>query len=88
MSLCINPLCPRLDHQENANNRFCQSCGPHLLLENSYRVMRLLSDKSGFGKIYEVNDCGGVDSVAISPNGQTLVIGGRDGTIKTWRVSR
>ncbi|MGI2909362.1 protein kinase domain-containing protein [Tolypothrix sp. VBCCA 56010] len=53
MSLCINPFCPKPDHSENANNRFCQSCGSHLLLENRYRVMRLLSDKSGFGKIYE-----------------------------------
>jgi hypothetical protein len=53
MSLCINPICPKPDHSENANNRFCQSCGSHLLLENRYRVMRLLSDKTGFGKIYE-----------------------------------
>ncbi|MBD2603463.1 serine/threonine protein kinase [Scytonema hofmannii FACHB-248] len=53
MSLCINPFCPQPDHSDNANNRFCQSCGSHLLLENRYRVMRLLSDNSGFGKIYE-----------------------------------
>lgn len=53
MSLCINPHCPRPDHPENANNRFCQSCGSNLQIGGRYRVMRLLSDKSGFGKIYE-----------------------------------
>ncbi|QDL08628.1 protein kinase [Brasilonema octagenarum UFV-E1] len=53
MSLCINPTCPKPNHPENTNNRLCQSCGSHLLLEKRYRVLRLLSDSSGFGKIYE-----------------------------------
>ncbi|MCC5639986.1 serine/threonine protein kinase [Nostoc sp. CHAB 5844] len=54
MSLCINPLCPSPENPENDNYRFCQSCGSQLLLEDHYRVMRLLSDKTSFGKIYEV----------------------------------
>jgi serine/threonine protein kinase len=53
MSLCINPTCPRPADPDNDNNRFCQGCGSELLLQGRYRVMRLLSDKSGFGKIYE-----------------------------------
>ncbi len=53
MSICINPSCPRPNHPDNANNRFCQSCGSDLVIQGRYRVMRLLSDKSGFGKIYE-----------------------------------
>ncbi|MBU7586969.1 MAG: serine/threonine protein kinase [Nostoc sp. TH1S01] len=54
MSLCINPFCPNPENPENDNHRFCQSCGSQLLLEDRYRVMRLLSDKTSFGKIYEV----------------------------------
>jgi WD40 repeat protein len=53
MSLCINPYCLQPDHPGNDNNRFCQSCGSDLVLQNRYRVMRLLSDTSGFGKVYE-----------------------------------
>ncbi|WP_017718778.1 serine/threonine protein kinase [Kamptonema formosum] len=53
MSLCVNPTCPRPDHPENQSNRFCQSCGSNLVLQERYRVLRLLSDKTGFGKIYE-----------------------------------
>ncbi|MCU0515484.1 MAG: serine/threonine protein kinase [Oscillatoria sp. Prado101] len=53
MSLCVNPTCPRPDHPDNQSNRFCQSCGSNLLLQGRYRVLRLLSDKTGFGKIYE-----------------------------------
>ena len=53
MSLCINPTCPRPADPDNDNNRFCQGCGSELVLQGRYRVMRLLSDKSGFGKIYE-----------------------------------
>ncbi|MBD1921335.1 serine/threonine protein kinase [Microcoleus sp. FACHB-831] len=58
MRLCINPHCAKLDHPNNDNNRFCQSCGSDLLLQGRYQVMRLLSDKSGFGKIYEADEGG------------------------------
>jgi uncharacterized RDD family membrane protein YckC/predicted Ser/Thr protein kinase len=37
-------------------NHFCQTCGSELLLVGRYQVMRLLSDKGGFGKTYEVMD--------------------------------
>ncbi|HEY9648803.1 MAG TPA: serine/threonine-protein kinase, partial [Chroococcidiopsis sp.] len=53
MSLCINPFCPEPDHYKNDGSRFCQSCGSDLILQDRYRVLRLISDKSGFGKIYE-----------------------------------
>ncbi|WP_407889987.1 serine/threonine protein kinase [Scytonema sp. NUACC26] len=53
MSLCINPTCPQPNHPDNDENRFCQSCGSLMELQGRYRVMRLLSDKTGFGKIYE-----------------------------------
>ncbi|HEY9875843.1 MAG TPA: protein kinase [Candidatus Obscuribacterales bacterium] len=56
MSLCINPSCPRPDLPANDRSRFCQSCGSDLLLENRYRVTRLLSDNNGFSKVYEVNE--------------------------------
>ena len=53
MSLCINPKCPRPDHPGNDPARYCASCGSDLLINGRYRVLRLLSDKTGFGKIYE-----------------------------------
>jgi serine/threonine protein kinase len=56
MSLCINPHCPRPDHPGNDGSQFCRSCGSDLLLLGRYRVMRLLSDKSGFGRVYEAFD--------------------------------
>ena len=53
MSLCINPRCLQPDHPENDSSRYCHSCGSELVLQGRYRVMRLLSDKSGFGQVYE-----------------------------------
>ena len=53
MSLCINPRCLHSDHPGNDSTRFCQSCGSDLVLQDRYRVMRLLSDTSGFGRVYE-----------------------------------
>ncbi|MEB3358809.1 MAG: WD40 repeat domain-containing serine/threonine-protein kinase [Synechococcales bacterium] len=53
MSLCINPRCPQPDHPSNDGSRFCQGCGTGLVLQGRYRVMRLISDKSGFGRVYE-----------------------------------
>ncbi|WP_229500368.1 serine/threonine protein kinase [Nostoc mirabile] len=53
MSLCINPVCPKPNHPDNHQNRFCQSCGSHLELLGRYRVTSLLSDKTGFSKVYE-----------------------------------
>ncbi|MGB3492445.1 MAG: serine/threonine-protein kinase [Elainellaceae cyanobacterium] len=53
MSLCINPRCFQPDHPQNDATLFCQSCGSDLVLQSRYRVMRLLSDMSGFGRVYE-----------------------------------
>ncbi|MEW6499016.1 MAG: 4-Cys prefix domain-containing protein, partial [Cyanobacteriota bacterium] len=58
MSLCINPSCPKPDDPDNVRNRFCENCGSDLLLQGRYRVTHLLSDKSGFGKIYEAQEQG------------------------------
>ena len=56
MSLCINPQCDQPDHPQNDGSQTCQSCGSDLLLLGRYRVMRLLSDSSGFGRLYEAFD--------------------------------
>ncbi|NES81263.1 MAG: protein kinase, partial [Moorea sp. SIO2B7] len=53
MSYCINPYCLQPDDPGNVNNRICRNCGSQLLLQGRYQVMRLLSDSSGFGKVYE-----------------------------------
>ncbi|MEO0825074.1 MAG: 4-Cys prefix domain-containing protein [Cyanobacteria bacterium J06642_9] len=53
MSLCLNPRCPQPDHPGNGSAAFCQGCGSELILQGRYRVMRLLSDRSGFGRVYE-----------------------------------
>jgi len=58
MQLCINPSCPRPDDPDNDRNRFCESCGSDLLIQGRYQVMRLLSDKTGFGTIYEAYERG------------------------------
>ncbi len=53
MSYCINPKCPQPNDPANTHNRICRNCGSELLLQGRYQVMRLLSDNSGFGKVYE-----------------------------------
>ncbi len=58
MSLCINPRCPQPSDPLNANNNICRNCGSELLLQQRYRVIRLLSDTSGFGTVYEADDQG------------------------------
>ncbi|MEH2366008.1 serine/threonine-protein kinase [Nostoc sp.] len=61
MSLCINPNCQNTDNPDNLLR--CQSCGSELLLEGRYRVTRLLSDKGGYGDIYEVRERSGIPKV-------------------------
>jgi len=53
MSLCINPNCAQPDHPGNDGSRQCQNCHSDLVLQGHYRVMRLLSNRSGFGRVYE-----------------------------------
>ncbi len=52
MSFCINPKCASPLNEES--DMSCKSCGTDLLLEGQYRVEKLLSDETGFGKIYRV----------------------------------
>ncbi|MFN6564062.1 MAG: protein kinase domain-containing protein [Nostoc sp. ChiSLP01] len=61
MSLCINPNCQNPDNPDNLLR--CQSCACELLLEGRYRVTSLLSDKGGFGDIYEIRDRSGIPKV-------------------------
>ncbi|MEC4805644.1 MAG: serine/threonine-protein kinase [Jaaginema sp. PMC 1079.18] len=56
MSLCINPHCSNPNHPGNARHRHCQSCHADLVIHKRYRIGRLLSDTTGFGKIYEARD--------------------------------
>jgi WD40 repeat protein len=53
MSLCINFRCSQPDHPENSSRLTCAACGSDLILQGRYRVMRLLSHQSGFGRVYE-----------------------------------
>jgi serine/threonine protein kinase len=53
MRLCLNPDC---NTQNPDTVEFCGQCGCELLIDRTYAVKRLLSDKSGFGTIYEVAD--------------------------------
>ncbi len=53
MSYCINPKCPQPDDPANISNHICRNCGSTLIIQGRYQVMRLLSDYSGFGEIYE-----------------------------------
>ncbi|MFZ4640048.1 MAG: protein kinase domain-containing protein [Nodosilinea sp.] len=56
MSLCINPRCPQPNHADNGTQAHCAACGSSLLLQGRYRVMRLISQQTGFGQIYEAYD--------------------------------
>jgi hypothetical protein len=53
MSLCINPICRQPSHPKNGGSDACAACGSALLLQGRYRVMRLVSGDSGFGRVYE-----------------------------------
>lgn len=53
MSLCINPICRQPNHPNNGGSQICAACGSALLLQGRYRVMRLISGDSGFGRVYE-----------------------------------
>ncbi|MBD1912175.1 MULTISPECIES: serine/threonine-protein kinase [unclassified Leptolyngbya] len=53
MSLCINPNCAQPDHPGNDGSRYCQSCKSDMVLQGHYRVMRLVNNRSGFGRVYE-----------------------------------
>ncbi|WP_072621757.1 serine/threonine-protein kinase [Spirulina major] len=56
MGYCLNPYCPSPDDPRNLENVTCRHCGSDLILCDRYRVRGLLSDHSGFAKIFEVWD--------------------------------
>ncbi len=53
MSLCINPRCRQPNHPDNGGSPTCMACGSALVLQGRYRVMRIVSSDSGFGRVYE-----------------------------------
>ncbi|MEM9214593.1 MAG: serine/threonine-protein kinase [Cyanobacteria bacterium P01_F01_bin.150] len=53
MTLCINPNCPQPNHSNNDSQSHCSICGAELIIQGRYRVMRLLTNNSGFGLVYE-----------------------------------
>ncbi len=55
MSLCINPVCPQPHHPDH-QDRFCPSCGSPLEVLGRYRVITLLSDTTGFSKVYAADE--------------------------------
>ncbi len=55
MRLCINPDCNG-DRQNIDEAEVCAYCNCELIIDGTYSVKRLLSDKSGFGTIYEAED--------------------------------
>lgn len=57
MSYCINPRCPKPSDPINNHNLICHHCGSELLLQNRYRVKRLLGE-GGFSKTYEIDERG------------------------------
>ncbi|MBD2041406.1 serine/threonine-protein kinase [Microcoleus sp. FACHB-672] len=57
MSYCLNPNCPKPADPLHNTNRICRHCGSQLVLQNRYRVTRLLGE-GGFAKTYEVDDRG------------------------------
>ncbi|MEA5420041.1 protein kinase [Spirulina sp. CCNP1310] len=56
MSYCLNPHCLNPDDPLNGEADHCRHCGSSLLLGDRYRVLHLLSDHSGFAKIFDVSD--------------------------------
>ncbi|NET11105.1 MAG: serine/threonine protein kinase, partial [Symploca sp. SIO2B6] len=54
MALCINPTCSHPNHPNNGVDTRCHACHADLILRGRYRVMRLITNTSGFGKVYEV----------------------------------
>lgn len=56
MSYCLNPLCAFPDDAVNHDLVHCVHCGSLLLVSDRYRVQQLLSDSSGFARIFEVTE--------------------------------
>ncbi len=72
MSLCINLSC--LNPENPDSLLFCQACSTELLLAGRYRVTRLLSNKGGFGKTYEVTHNGTAKVLKVLINNDPKVV--------------
>ena len=57
VSYCLNPKCPTPDDPNNNHRRTCLHCGTNLLLQDRYRILRVMGG-GGFGRTYEVDDGG------------------------------
>jgi len=56
-SYCLNPRCPNPTDPMNATGIICRNCGSKLLLQDRYRIIRILGG-GGFGQTFEVDDQG------------------------------
>lgn len=56
MCLCINPYCGTIEHNNPDTATSCEKCGCELQVNEKYTVKRLLSNKSGFSTVYEIED--------------------------------
>jgi len=54
MSYCLNPHC-RKPNQNKSSDKFCQTCGTPLLLQNRYRAQQPIG-QGGFGVTYRAVD--------------------------------
>lgn len=59
MRLCINPYCHTSVWENPDTATHCENCGCELLVNELYTVKSLLSNKSGFGTVYELVDTTG-----------------------------
>jgi serine/threonine protein kinase len=61
--LCINPDCSTIEWENPDTATHCENCGCGLSIDSSYTVTRLISNNSGFGTIYELEDISGQQRV-------------------------
>ncbi|MFM7546987.1 MAG: protein kinase domain-containing protein [Synechococcales cyanobacterium] len=54
MSYCLNPDCPKPNHNQRGDQQ-CQTCGTSLLLQNRYRAQQPIG-QGGFGVTYLAQD--------------------------------
>ena len=63
MRLCINPDCSTSEWENPDTAMHCENCGCGLSIDGSDTVTRLISNNSGFGTIYELEDVNGQQRV-------------------------
>lgn len=82
---CLNPNCPKPVDPFNANGRFCRNCGSQLLLQGRYRLIKPIG-RGGFGKTFEVDDCGTpkVLKVLLKNHSQAVSLFQREAEVLTY----